>query len=100
MKYFKHFEVYDSIKICSELNFFIYESINTCDNAETSGLHSDRNSNCYFNLLLLPSGDISLNPGSPYNNQLQPQSEWSVFNFRRVHFITSALIVCYLKSTN
>ena len=41
----------------------------------------------HFNLLLLLSGDISLNPGPPHNNQLQPQSEWSVFNSRGLHFI-------------
>ena len=33
------------------------------------------------------SGHISLNPGPPHNNQLQPQSEWSVFNSRGLHFI-------------
>ena len=98
MKYFNHSEVYDGIKICSQLHFFTYESINTCDNVETSCLQSDlvffsiskrqyRNSNSYFNLLLLLSGDISLNPGPPHNNQLQPQSEWSVFNSRGLHFI-------------
>ena len=97
MKYFNHSEVYDGIKICSQLHFFTYESINTCDNVETSCLQSDlvffsiskrqyRNSNSYFNLLLLLSGDISLNPGPPYNNQLQPQSEWSVFNSRGASF--------------
>ena len=79
MKYFNHSEVYDSIKICSQLHFFNYESINTCDDVETSCLHSDlvffsisklqyRNFNSYFNLLLLLSGDISLNPGPPHNN--------------------------------
>ena len=81
MKYFNHSEVYGSIKICSQLHFFTYESINTCDTVETSCLHSDlvffsisklqyRNSNSYFNLLLLLSGIISLNPGPPHNNQL------------------------------
>ena len=98
MKYFIHSEVYDGIKTCSQLDFFTYESINTCDNVETSCLHSDlvffsisklqnMNSNSYFNLLLLLSGDISLNPGSLQNNQLQPQSERSVFNLRGLHFI-------------
>ena len=98
MKYFNHSEVYGSIKICSQLHFFTYESINTCDTVETSCLHSDlvffsisklqyKNSNSYFNLLLLLSGDISLNPGPPHNNQLQPQNEWSVFNSRGLHFI-------------
>ena len=41
MKYFNHSEVYDGIKICGQLHFFTYESINTCDNIETSCLHSD-----------------------------------------------------------
>ena len=65
---------------------------------ETSCLHSGlvffsisklqyRNSNSYFSLLLLLSGDTSLNPGPLHNNQLQPQSEWSVFNSRGLHFI-------------
>ena len=98
MKYFTHSEVYDGIKTCSQLHFFTYGSINTCDTVGTSCLHSDlvffsisklqyRNSNSYFNLLLLLSGDISLNPGPPHNNQLQPQNEWSVFNSRGLHFI-------------
>ena len=98
MKYFNHSEVYDGMKTSGQLHFFTYESINTCDTVETSCLHSDlvffsisklqyRNSNSYFNLLLLLSGDISLNPGPPHNNQLKPQSEWSVFNSRGLHFI-------------
>ena len=95
MKYFNHSEVYEGIKTCGQLHFFTYESIKT---VETSCLHSDLvffsiselqygNSNSYFNLLLLLSGDISLNPGPPHNNQLQPQNEWSVFNSRGLHFI-------------
>ena len=98
MKYFNHSEVYGGIKTCSQLHFFTYESINTCDTVEILCLHSDlvifsisklqyRNPNSYFSLLLLLSGDISLNPGPLHNNQLQPQSEWSVFNSRGLHFI-------------
>ena len=79
-------------KTCNQSHFLTYESINTCDNAETSCLYSDlvffpisklhyRNSNSYFNILLLLSGDIiKLNPGLLCNDQLQLQSEWSVFN--------------------
>ena len=95
---FNHSEVYDGIKTCNHLHFFTYESINSCNTVEISCLHSDlvffsisklqyRNSNSYFNLLLLLSGDIRLNPGPLHNNQLQPQSEWSVFNSRGIHFI-------------
>ena len=98
MKYFNHSEVYGSIKAYGQLHLFTYESINTCGTVETLCLHSHfaffsisklqhRNSNSYFNLLLLLSSDISLNPGPLHNNQLQPQSEWSVFNSRGLHFI-------------
>ena len=41
MKYFNHSEVYGSIKTCSQLHFFTYESVNTCDTVGTSCLHSD-----------------------------------------------------------
>ena len=98
MKYFNHSEVYDGIKTCIQLHFFTYESINTCDTVETSNMRFDlaffliyklqyRNYNSYFNLLLLLSGGISLHPGLPHINQLQPQSEWSVFNSKGLHFI-------------
>ena len=97
MKYFNHSEFYDGIKIYSQLNFITYRSINTCDNAETSCLYSGlvfvsisklqcRNSNSYFNFLLLFSDNISLNLG-PHNNQLQPQGEWSDLNSSELHFI-------------
>ena len=98
MNYFNHSEVYDGIKTCRQSHFFTYESKNTCDNVETLCLYSDlvffsisklqyRNSNSYFNLLLLLSGDISLNPGPLHNDQLQPQIEGSVLNSRGLHFI-------------
>ena len=93
MKYLNHSEVYDGMKTCGQLHIFTYESVKTSDTVETSCLHSGlafflisklqyRNSNSCFNLLLLLSGDISLNPEPPHNNQLQPQSEW-----RGLHFI-------------
>ena len=47
-------------------------------------LSASRQNDPYFQRL---SGDISLNAGPPHNNQLQPQSEWSVFNSRGLHFI-------------
>ena len=41
MKYFNHSEVSDGIKNCSQLHFFTYQSINTCNTVETSCLHPD-----------------------------------------------------------
>ena len=37
-------------------------------------------------MLLLLSGDINFNPGPLHNDQLQPLTEWSVFNSRGLHF--------------
>ena len=46
-----------------------------------------RNSNSYYRLLLLLSGDISLNP-EPFHN-LQPlnHDEWNIFKHRGLHFL-------------
>ena len=62
------------INVCSRSHFFTIELINKFESLYTSHLHSlsvflsvsqlmYRNSNPYYRLLLLLSGDISLNPG-------------------------------------
>ena len=67
-----------------QLDLITYESINKCEFLETSCLYSGlallsifklqyRKPNFYINLLLLLSGNISLNPDLPHNDQLQPQ---------------------------
>ena len=46
-----------------------------------------RNSNSYYQLLLLLSGDISLNPGPFHNLQPLDQNEWNIFKHRGLHFL-------------
>ena len=46
-----------------------------------------RNKDSFFKLLLLLSGDISLNPGSSHINQTSDNNEWEVFKARVLHFI-------------
>ena len=46
-----------------------------------------RNSNSYYRLLLLLSGDISLNPGSFRNLQPLDHDEWNIFKHRGLHFL-------------
>ena len=46
-----------------------------------------RNLNSYFHLLILLSGDISLNPGSNHQHTLQCLNEWNIFKSRGLHFI-------------
>ena len=40
----------------------------------------------YFTLILLRSGDISLNPGTPHNSQIDCLS-WNVFHKKGFHFL-------------
>ena len=46
-----------------------------------------RNLNSYFHLLILLSGDISLNPGPTGQHKLQCLNEWNIFKSRGLHFI-------------
>ena len=46
-----------------------------------------RNLNSYFHLLILLSGDISLNPGPTHQHKLQRLNEWNIFKSRGLHFI-------------
>ena len=46
-----------------------------------------RNSSLYYPLLLLLSGDISLNPGVFHNLQPLDHDKWNIFKHRRLHFL-------------
>ena len=64
--------------------------INKFESLYTSHLHSQlmyRNSNSYYRLLLLLSGDISLNPGPFHNLQPLDHDEWNIFKHRGLHFL-------------
>ena len=43
--------------------------------------------NSYFLLLILLSGDISLNPGPNHQHKPQCLNEWNIFKSRGLHFI-------------
>ena len=80
------------------LTIFTIESINKFESLYTSHLPSQSvflsvsqlmycNSNSYHRLLLLLSGDISLNPGPFHNLQPLDQNEWNIFKHRGLHFL-------------
>ena len=46
-----------------------------------------RNLNSFFNLLILLSGDISLNPRPNHQHKLQYLNKWNIFKSRGLHFI-------------
>ena len=78
--------------------FFNIELINKFESLYTSHLHSQsvflsvsqlmyRDSNSHYRLLLLLSGDISLNPGPFHNLQSLDQNEWNIFKHSGLHFL-------------
>ena len=92
----------------ADLIFFTIEIINKFESLYTSHLHSQsvflsvsqlmyRNSNSYYRLLLLLSGDISLNTGPFHNLQLINQNEWNIFKHRGLHFLHLTINTLLLK---
>ena len=78
VRHVQHITPYHEINICSRSHFFTIELINKFESLYASHLHSQSvflsvsqlmycNSNSYHRLLLLLSGDISLNP-RPFHN--------------------------------
>ena len=92
-----HVTSYHEITVCSRSRFFTIELMNQFESLYTFHLHSQsvfwsvsqlmyRNSNSYYRLLLLLSGDISLNLGPFHNLQPLDQKEWNIFEHRGLHF--------------
>ena len=86
----------DILKSTSKI--FTYESTDACNLLQTSHIHNgfvffvlskfkNRNKDSFMKLLLLHSGDISLNPGPSHINQTSDNNDWDVFKARGLHFI-------------
>ena len=98
VRHVQHTRPYSEINVCSRSQFFTIELINKFESLYTSHLHSQSvflsvsqlmycNSNSYHRLLLLLSGDISLNPRPFHNLQPLNQNEWNIFKHRGLHFL-------------
>ena len=73
---------------CTRSEFFASEFMNICDDFQFSvSKLKYRNLNSYFHLLILLSGDISLDSGPNHQNKLQCLKEWKVLKSRGFHFI-------------
>ena len=73
----------ESIKICDDLN---NENQYLCSQLNClSQIKCYKNYFLYLKLILLLSGDISLNPGAIQNNHLK--ENWEIFRNRGLHFI-------------
>ena len=88
----------NTLKNITSLEFFTYESIKASIllawfffNRELNLFRFSnlryRNNKTYFRLLLLLSGDISLNPGPINGSQQHNYDQWTVFKKRGLHFV-------------
>ena len=86
------------LKSCLTCQFFTHDTIEITNEVKTSYFQSElsffaiskfrsKNDNSFYPLLLLLSGDISLNPGPFSNPQLFKQEEWQAFSKRGLHLI-------------
>ena len=85
------------LKVCGKKCIFSFQSLRTCDNIASNNLEMNfilftiydskcKNQSKYFTLILLLSGDISLNPEPPHNSQIDGLS-WNVFDKMGLHFL-------------
>ena len=98
VRHAQHATPYDEINVCNRSHFFTIELINKFESLYTSHLHSQSvflsvsqlmycNSNTYHRLLLLLSGDISLNPGPFHNLPPLDENKWNISKHRGLHFL-------------
>ena len=86
------------LKSCFACPFLTHDTIQITNEVNTSHFQSElnifiisifrfKNDNSFYPLLLLLSGDISLNLGPFSNRQLFKLEEWQAFSNRRLHLI-------------
>ena len=91
-------KTYLKIKVFNKIQFFTLEFIDTCDDLisfrfnylckfHTIPKLKRMNNKSFLRILLILSGDISLNPGPVYNNQSLHSNEWNVFRSNGIHLI-------------
>ena len=89
---------YLKVKVFNKIQFFTLEFIHTCDVLITFRFNylckfhtipkvKRMNNKSFLRILLILSGDISLNPRPFYNNQSLHSNEWNVFRSKGIHLI-------------
>ena len=107
-KHHKTPDHYEAIGSCSKHDFFLFYYIDTCKNIQSLETQLTinhfsisklryKNLNFFSRLLLLLSGDISLNPGPVHQGTLQCSNELNVFKNKGLHFIHLNINRLWLK---
>ena len=90
-------DFFNDVETCTRSEFFASEFMNICNDFQFSVTRINsafycvskleyRNLNSYFHLLILFSGDISLNPGPNHQHKLQRLNEWNSLHFIHLSF--------------
>ena len=92
-------DLFNKIRTCTRSDFFASEFMNICDYFQflvtqmnstfysVSKLKYRNLNSFFFHLLILLSGDISLNPGPNHQHKLQCLNKWNIFESRSLQFI-------------
>ena len=95
---FKQKIVYDDVKLCHQIEVFTSEYLNANNKLHEAFLSSQLtvltilklkqvNNKSFYCLLIILSGDISLNPGPIWKHQLLNMKEWDIFKTKSVHLM-------------
>ena len=93
--------VYNNVKLCNRLQFYSPDYLRTCNELQEACLLSQlsiltisklkaiNNNKSFYRLLiiLILSGDISLNPGPVYNHHPPNLKEWDKFKIKGLHLL-------------
>ena len=88
--HFKHKSVYNDNKLCHQIEVFTPECLNANNKLHEAFLNPQYtvltvskvkqiNNKSFYRLLLILSGDISLNPGPVCKHQIINTTEWNIF---------------------
>ena len=90
---------YNNFKLCNCLQFYSPDYIRTRNEPREACLLSQfsiltisklkviNNSKSFYRLILILSGDISLNPGPDYNHHPSNLKEWDKFKMKGLHLL-------------
>ena len=91
--------VYNNVKLCNCLQFYSLDYIGTCNKLHEACLLSQfsvltisklkaiNNNKPFYRLILILSGDISLNQGPVYNHHQPKLKEWDKFKIKGLHLL-------------
>ena len=95
---FKHKSVYNDIKLCHQIEVFTPEYLNANNKLHEAFLNPQYtvltisklkqiNNKSFYRLLIILSGDISLNPGPVCKHQILNTTEWDIFKTKGLHLM-------------